>query len=265
MQEWLDRTLDRLRALQPGRVIEIGCGVGLLLQHLARGAQSYVGTDLSARAVKDLRVWLEGQPALAHVEVKQAEATNLGEFARGEFDTAILNSVVQYLPDVDYLVSVLREAARVVGPQGRIFVGDLRHLAHRPMFHASVQLSRASPQMTLRQLRSRITRAIAQDKELMLDPAFFDAAATSLGMSPPRVLLRRGHFDNELTRYRYDVVLGGGKAPLPELQQVAGVARSRTSAVWTTSNPTCAIHGRPRSCAGGFRTCAWPATSPRGA
>src|SRR5262249_995063 len=35
MQEWLESTIERIRGLRPRRVLEIGCGVGLLLQHLA--------------------------------------------------------------------------------------------------------------------------------------------------------------------------------------------------------------------------------------
>ncbi len=87
------------------------------------------------------------------------------------------------------------------------------------MFHASVQLSRASVQTTLRQLKSRIARAVAQDKELVLDPAFFQAVGARLGMSA-QIQLRRGRFANELTHYRYDVVLcaqNAGPAEAPEV------------------------------------------------
>ncbi len=207
MQEWLQSTVNRVSALRPKRILEIGCGVGLFVQHLAPQASQYVGTDLSGRAVEELRAWVATQPALSHVELRQAEATNFAGLQPGEFDTVVLNSVVQYLPDVDYLLEVLKGASQLIGSRGRLFIGDLRHLAHVPMFHTSVQLLRASPQTTVHHLRNRIARAVAQDKELVLDPSFFHALAAHLGMGSVEILLKRGKFPNELTHYRYDVVM----------------------------------------------------------
>jgi amino acid adenylation domain-containing protein len=207
MQEWLWNTVDRICALQPGRILEIGCGVGLLVQHLAAVAPVYVGSDLSSRAVSDLQAWIDTQPALAHVRLRHAEASDFTGIQAGEFDTLVLNSVAQYLPDVDYLMQVLTGAAAAVGQQGKLFIGDLRHLAHVRLFHASVQLYKASATTSVRQLKGRIARAVAQDKELILDPEFFHLLAKHLGMGHVEILLRRGRFDNELTRYRYDVVM----------------------------------------------------------
>src|SRR5262249_5699765 len=45
MQEWLACTIERIQALRPKRVLEIGCGVGLLLQHVGPQCELYVGTD----------------------------------------------------------------------------------------------------------------------------------------------------------------------------------------------------------------------------
>jgi amino acid adenylation domain-containing protein len=207
MQEWLDGTVRRILSLRPRRILEIGCGVGLLVRHLAPRAESYCGSDLSSRAVTDLRKWLATQPALAHVTLRQNEAVDFQGVADGKYDTALLNSVVQYFPDIDYLVEVLRGAARAVGPRGHMFVGDLRHLAHLPMFHASVQLSRARPDTPLKQLKAAITRAASLERELVIDPALFHAVAAHLGLGGVRIELRRGAFDNELTRYRYDAIL----------------------------------------------------------
>ncbi len=113
MQEWLHGTVDRIRARNPQRILEIGCGVGLLVEHLAPAASVYVGTDLSLRAVRDLRRWMASQPTLAHVLLRHAEATDFTGLQHGAFDTVIVNSVAQYLPDADYLLEVMTGAARV--------------------------------------------------------------------------------------------------------------------------------------------------------
>lgn len=216
MQEWLQATVDRINALEPEAILEIGCGVGLLVQQLAPGVSAYLATDFSARAVDDLRSWTGTQPSLSHVQVRHAEAADFSAIADGQFDTVVLNSVAQYFPSADYLLEVLRGAARVVGSEGRIFVGDVRHLAHLPAFHTSVQLAKAPAALTVRHLRRRIRRAMAQDKELVLDPAFFHAVASSLQLGGVEVALRRGHAESELTRYRYDVVLRAPASVRPQ-------------------------------------------------
>ncbi|HLL45779.1 MAG TPA: amino acid adenylation domain-containing protein, partial [Longimicrobiaceae bacterium] len=58
MREWVDDTVGRLRELRPRRVLEIGCGTGLLLFRLAPGCEEYWGCDLSSAAIAYLRAQL---------------------------------------------------------------------------------------------------------------------------------------------------------------------------------------------------------------
>ena len=48
MRSWLDETLERLRALKPRRVLEIGSGTGMILFGLAPEVEHYHGLDFSA-------------------------------------------------------------------------------------------------------------------------------------------------------------------------------------------------------------------------
>jgi ubiquinone/menaquinone biosynthesis C-methylase UbiE len=213
MQEWLDATVERIRALEPKKMLEIGCGVGLLLQHLAPQCATYVGTDISRSALDQLRQWMSTRSDLAHVELLHRSATELQDLPAGAFDTVVLNSVVQYFPDIDYLLAVLQDAARLLAPGGTIFIGDVRHLGLQPVFHSAVQLAKAGATVSVGQLRQRVARAIAQEKELVIDPKFFHALPGHIpGVAAAEVQLKRGRAPNELTRYRYDVVLRTGKA-----------------------------------------------------
>jgi SAM-dependent methyltransferase len=214
MQEWLFCTLERIRALQPRRLLEIGCGVGLLLQHLAPQCALYVGTDFSAAALGQLRQWMSGREDLRHVKLLHRSATELQDLEPGSFDTVVLNSVAQYFPDIDYLLSVLQGATRLLSPDGKIFIGDVRHLGSLAVFHGAVQLGKAAATVSMGQLRKRIVRAMAQDRELVMDPQFFHVLPGRIpGISAAEVQLRRGRAPNELTRYRYDVVLHAGERP----------------------------------------------------
>ena len=144
MREWVDDTVAQIRKLQPRRVLELGCGTGLLLFRLAGECERYCGSDFSPVALKYVQQQLsEHFPELSQVELRQRTADDLTDLEDGSFDVVILNSVVQYFPSLDYLSRVLTEAARVIRPGGAIYVGDVRSLRLLKAFRASVELSRA--------------------------------------------------------------------------------------------------------------------------
>ncbi|HEX8852423.1 MAG TPA: phosphopantetheine-binding protein, partial [Pyrinomonadaceae bacterium] len=128
------------------------------------------------------------------------------------FDTVIINSVAQYFPDADYLARVLEQAVNSVRAGGSVFVGDVRSLRLLEAFHTSVELSRAPSEMSAEELRRRVRQQVLKERELCLDPSFFEALARRLpGVSRVEIQLKRGRYDNELTRFRYDVVLHVGE------------------------------------------------------
>lgn len=215
MAEWLDCTVKRIQALKPARILEVGCGVGLLVERLAPGCPTYCGTDFSPVAVSRLRAFTAARPELHHVELLEREATDFSGLAPGAFDAVIINSVAQYFPSIEYLQEVLRQAARVVAPGGHIFVGDVRHLGLLGTFHGAVQLAKAPPQAPAQWLKRRVALAIEQERELVIDPAFFHRLPESIErLTGAEALLKRGS-DTELTRYRYDVVLHVERAKVP--------------------------------------------------
>ncbi|CAL9585075.1 Chondramide synthase cmdD [Streptomyces sp. enrichment culture] len=209
MREWVEGTVERILALKPRRVLEIGCGTGLLLSRIAPHCEAYHGTDISAAALDFVRTRLVAErPELAGVTLSQNPADDIAGPAGEPYDVVILNSVVQYFPDADYLRTVLDGAVAAVGDEGAVFVGDVRNLALLETFHTDVELHRAPAKLTVARLRARVARQTRQEQELLVDPAFF----TCLPLDSPRVAevdvdLRRGVRHNELTRYRYDAVL----------------------------------------------------------
>ncbi|HEY7124282.1 MAG TPA: amino acid adenylation domain-containing protein [Ktedonobacterales bacterium] len=218
MREWVDQTVKRILATRPKRVLEIGCGTGLLLLRIAPTCTGYWGTDFSPEALESVQAQVTNQ-GLDHVTLLQRHANDftspLSE-QQGTFDTIILNSVAQYFPSVDYLLQVLQGAVHMLAPGGCLFVGDLRNLLLLETFHTSVQLRQAPLSLLKEQLRQRVQKRIVQENELVLDPALFLALQQTLPqISHVEVHLKRGRYHNELTRFRYDVLLFvGGEAPL---------------------------------------------------
>ena len=213
MRIWVEETVRLLRAEPAARVVEVGCGTGLLLTQLAGGCAHYVGVDFSAAVLAQLRGYLATRPELGHVELRQGLAHDLSFLANGSVDLVVLNSIVQYFPDLDYLRRVLAEARRVTRAGGRIVVGDVRSLPLLRAYHASVALHQAAAAEPAAEVWQRAERARRQEEELALDPALFAALARREGgIARVTTLLKAGAYDNELSRFRYDVVLevGGG-------------------------------------------------------
>ncbi|MFI6553989.1 non-ribosomal peptide synthase/polyketide synthase [Streptomyces griseus] len=213
MRRWRSETVDRILALEPVRVLELGVGNGLILSKVAPHVETYVGTDFSAEAIEALRAQVEREPELSgRVELRTGAAHETDGLPQGFFDLVVVNSVAQYFPNAAYLEDVVRRAAALVAPGGSVFVGDVRNLRTSRGFGAGVTLHRWSPQEGTAALRRAVEQSVVMEKELLVDPAFFAAVAATVPDLETDVRIKRTGADNELARHRYDVVLRTGRA-----------------------------------------------------
>src|SRR4028119_354526 len=207
MRDWANNQAAQILALQPSRVLEIGCGTGLLLFQIAPRCTQYCGTDFSPISLNYIQQHLANQQ-LANVTLLQKMATDFEGVETAAFDAVILNSVVQYFPNIDYLVQVLEGAVKATAPGGFIFIGDVRSLPLLAAFHASVQLYQAEPSLASQQLQQRVQMQIFQETELVIDPAFFSALKHRFPqICGVEIQLIRGSYHNELTDFRYNAIL----------------------------------------------------------
>ena len=219
MAEWRAATVDRIMSLQPRRVLEIGAGSGLVLSQIAPHCEHYVATDMSAVAVDKLARSLEQLqiPWRDRVELLARPAHVTEGLAQGYFDTVILNSVVQYFPNAGYLADLIDTAMELLAPGGSLFIGDVRNHSLQGAFQTAVALARTNS-TDAAEIRQRVHRAIVSEPELLLAPEFFTTWATdhpaAAGLD---IQVKRGSADNELTRYRYDVVVHKTPAPVRSL------------------------------------------------
>ena len=212
MREWLDHTVAQILDLRPSRVLEIGCGSGMLLFRIAPQCVEYLGTDISSAALASVQRQADALGLDAKIRLEQRRADEFDGLAGG-YDTIILNSVVQYFPNIQYLKRVLERAVEVVNPRGYIFLGDIRSLPLQELFQASLELHKAPETLTVAQLRQRIATRMLDEKELLVDPEFFCALKDALPrVSDVEITPKRGRSLNELTKFRYQVILrvGGG-------------------------------------------------------
>lgn len=97
------------------RVLDVGCGTGLLAVHVA----SLVAPTGSVDAIDPLplRVELAQRKPASNLRLSVGRAEDLSRFEPESFDTVYLNSVMHWLPDKP---TVLTQIRRVLRPGGKL-------------------------------------------------------------------------------------------------------------------------------------------------
>ncbi|MFD9482606.1 amino acid adenylation domain-containing protein [Streptomyces sp. NPDC059991] len=222
MREWIDGTVAQIEELRPRRLLEIGCGTGLLLYRYAGACESVHAVDISASALAGVKRGAERR-GWSHVTLSQGDALSVTAPEGTTFDTVVLNSVVQYFPNRVYLEEAVARILPLVEDGGRILIGDVRNLDLFSAHLGAMERSRTQVRTSTGALAAQVQRRRRQEGELLVSPAFF----AGLGERFPELgavdlMVKRGLGDNEMLSYRYDVVLtkgaGAPAEPLPWLE-----------------------------------------------
>ncbi len=134
-QEIALRTIADIRAkLAPrsqDRLLEVGCGSGMVLGSLLREDQSGVGADLCEALIRKAHAFGVDR---RRVKLMVAEAGQL-PFSDNSFDRVLCYSVFQCFPSANYGTHVFKELIRVCKPGGTILIGDV--FGYVEMFRAT--------------------------------------------------------------------------------------------------------------------------------
>jgi 2-polyprenyl-6-hydroxyphenyl methylase/3-demethylubiquinone-9 3-methyltransferase len=110
---------DRV-ALRGARVLDLGCGGGLLSEALAGAGADVTAIDLAPDLLKIAR--LHGLESGIHVDYRQVSAEALAAEAPGAFDAITCMEMLEHVPDP---ASILRACATLLRPGGRLLVSTL--------------------------------------------------------------------------------------------------------------------------------------------
>jgi arsenite methyltransferase len=130
------RMLDGMGLRPDARVLDVGCGRGLVLIEAARRVPQgrAVGVDLwkrSDQSGNSLKVTLANAAAegmAERVKVHDGDARRL-PFDDGCFDAVVSSLVVHNIPDRAGRADAVREMTRMLRPGGRLALLDFRHTA----------------------------------------------------------------------------------------------------------------------------------------
>jgi 2-polyprenyl-6-hydroxyphenyl methylase / 3-demethylubiquinone-9 3-methyltransferase len=103
------------------RVLDVGCGGGILSDAMARKGAQVVGIDLAAKALRVAQLHaLEAQTP--NVQYREISAESLAEQEPEGFDVVTCMEMLEHVPDP---ASIVRACSRLVKPGGWVFISTI--------------------------------------------------------------------------------------------------------------------------------------------
>ncbi len=115
--EWI----ERIARLANRRVLDVGCGGGILSEAMARRGAEVLGIDLATKSLKVAQLHaMEAQTA--HVSYREVSAEALADEMPASFDVVTCMEMLEHVPDP---ASIVRACAALVKPGGHVFFSTL--------------------------------------------------------------------------------------------------------------------------------------------
>lgn len=112
--------INNLAPLAGKKVIDIGCGGGILAESMAKRNAQVTGIDLSEKALKvaDLHSLESG----VQVRYEKIAAEDIAKREAGQYDVVTCMEMLEHVPDPS---SVIRACASLVKPGGKVFFSTI--------------------------------------------------------------------------------------------------------------------------------------------
>ncbi len=113
--------IDQLAPLKGKRVLDVGCGGGILADSMARKGAQVLGIDLAGKALKVAQLHaLEAETQ--GVNYREVSAEDLAAEQPAQYDVVTCMEMLEHVPDPS---SVVRACAQLVKPGGWVFFSTI--------------------------------------------------------------------------------------------------------------------------------------------
>lgn len=219
------------------KVLEIGCSSGITLRKIAPFVKEYYATDLSDIILDKTRSECEKE-GIGNLIFKHLPAHEISKIETGDFDLIILNSVIQHFHGHNYLRKVIHEATAMLSPNGKIFIGDVMDVERKEDLISDLT--------QFRQNNPNHKTKTDFSAELFVHKDFFrDLLIDEHELKNVKISDKIFSVENELTRYRYDVLLEADKnCSVKHTEHKTKYQFDNTSLIQEKdTNPQCEING----------------------
>jgi 2-polyprenyl-6-hydroxyphenyl methylase/3-demethylubiquinone-9 3-methyltransferase len=112
--------IDRLAPLQDKKVIDIGCGGGLLTEGMAKRGAQVIGIDMGKAPLNIAR--LHQHESGLEIDYRQTTAEQMAATESGSFDTVTCLEMLEHVPDP---AAVITACAQLMKDDGRLFLSTI--------------------------------------------------------------------------------------------------------------------------------------------
>lgn len=185
------------------RILEIGVASGITMFNLAPRVKLYYGTDMSPVIIQKNMQRLETE-STGNIKLKTLAAHDIASVDEKDFDLVIINSVIQCFHGYNYLRRILKLAASLLKDTGWFFLGDIMDADLKQTLAKDLKSFKLNAEA--RGEETPVKTDISS--ELFLSRSFWlDWQHDTPWVKDVEFSLKIHTVENELTRYRYDVLV----------------------------------------------------------
>ena len=118
---WISDRVDAAQGLAGKRVLDVGCGGGILAESMARRGANVLGIDMTVAPLAVGRIHAE-QHNVQGIQYRQVTVEQLAEEMPEQFDVVTCMEMLEHVPDP---ASIVQACMKLVKPNGYVFFSTI--------------------------------------------------------------------------------------------------------------------------------------------
>ncbi|MCU0287271.1 MAG: condensation domain-containing protein, partial [Acidobacteria bacterium] len=232
MDEYGANVLEKLSPFlnEKTRVLEIGCSSGITMFRAAPRVGFYYGIDLSPVIIEKNKQEIASK-GYRNICLDVLAAHEIDQITEKDFDLVIINSVIQDFAGLHYLRGVILKALGLMAEESYFFFGDIMDKGLEEQLIEDLEEFKQIHEQKYYKTKTDFSG------DLFISREFFEGLNKTIpGFGEPEFSSKVHTIANELTKYRYDVLVKVKKSQnpfekgfrhLPKLLTIKSFGKSR--------------------------------------